>query len=294
MGEYTEQLDAQITSLLRVRGRVSADDLAGVSAEDAVAFLMRYAELHAAESDVLFDGCSLVKAVSGVPLANGCDGTGLDGTERFELPADAPPLESPTDAVAHYTGSSALDVKASAGFSAALWLVPIVFAVIGGAVAWFMLRDIDRKRARDMFLVGIVSTVVQVVLGFAGPALLGGPTLPVGSSLLPGKTSTAWPVDANGDLAFYYFGSPASEAGKQMSPVVDRLSAEYTGLIDFTVYPDVDSNPVVSRFAVAQGVRSVPAMVLVSATGVEIARWQGVQPEAALRMSFDKALSEQQ
>jgi hypothetical protein len=293
MGEYTAQLDAQITSLLNLRGRVSADDLAGISAEDAVGFLSRYAEVHAGEADVLFDGHSLVSAASEAPLSGGYAGADAADAERFDL-RDLPPIESPTDAVAHYAGTSALDTKTSAGFSAALWLVPVVFAVLGGAVAWFMLRDIDRKRARDMFVVGIVSTVLQLVLGLGIPALMGGPKLPTESSLLPGRTSTPWPVDTDGQLALYYFGTPASEAGKQMSVVVDRLSSEYTGLIDFTIYADVASSPAVSRYAVEQGVKSEPTMVLVSATGVEIARFKGVQSEVALRTSFDKALSEQQ
>ncbi|MDZ4179439.1 MAG: thioredoxin family protein [Coriobacteriia bacterium] len=74
-----------------------------------------------------------------------------------------------------------------------------------------------------------------------------------------------------------------------MKPVVDRLSKEYAGTIEFVVYPDVNSRDDIRQFAGAQRVSAVPTMVLVSAEGTELRRLVGSLPEEDLRRVLDSA-----
>jgi thioredoxin-like negative regulator of GroEL len=74
-----------------------------------------------------------------------------------------------------------------------------------------------------------------------------------------------------------------------MKPVVDRLSREYAGKVDFVVYGDVNADQAVSRFSSTQGVRVVPTMVLVDSQGREAKRILGSVPEAELRQALDAA-----
>jgi thioredoxin-like negative regulator of GroEL len=74
-----------------------------------------------------------------------------------------------------------------------------------------------------------------------------------------------------------------------MKPVVDRLSKEYEGTIEFVVYPDVNSRDDIRQFTAAQRVSAVPTMVLVSAEGTELRRLVGSLPEEDLRRVLDSA-----
>jgi len=46
-----------------------------------------------------------------------------------------------------------------------LWYVaPILFAILGGAVAWFVNKDKDPQKARSFLIVGVAMTVVNIIL----------------------------------------------------------------------------------------------------------------------------------
>ena len=54
-----------------------------------------------------------------------------------------------------------------------LWfLLPIVFNVFGGIVAYFVIRDDDPKRAKSCLLLGIILAAIPVLL-FVVPILIG-------------------------------------------------------------------------------------------------------------------------
>ncbi len=59
-----------------------------------------------------------------------------------------------------------------------LWfLLPIVFNVVGGIVAYFVIRDDDPKKARSCLLLGIILAAIPVLL-FVMPILIGITILP--------------------------------------------------------------------------------------------------------------------
>ena len=84
-----------------------------------------------------------------------------------------------------------------------LWLLPLVFGLIGGIIAWVIARDKNPTVARTMLVVGIVIWIVSACLFFSMGGALGGLAGTTGGG---GATNTAWP--ATGQLTFYYFGTP--------------------------------------------------------------------------------------
>ncbi len=74
-----------------------------------------------------------------------------------------------------------------------------------------------------------------------------------------------------------------------MKPVVDRLEQEYSGAIDFYVYPDVNADAEVGQLADAHGISAVPTMVLVAKDGTEIDRIVGSLSESDFRARLDQA-----
>ncbi len=59
-----------------------------------------------------------------------------------------------------------------------LWfLLPIVFNVLGGIIAYFAIRDDDPKKARSCLLLGIILAAVPILL-FVVPVLVGIALLP--------------------------------------------------------------------------------------------------------------------
>jgi hypothetical protein len=59
-----------------------------------------------------------------------------------------------------------------------LWfLLPVVFNVLGGIVAYFVIRDDDPKKARSCLLLGIVLAAIPMLL-VAVPILIGITILP--------------------------------------------------------------------------------------------------------------------
>ena len=74
-----------------------------------------------------------------------------------------------------------------------------------------------------------------------------------------------------------------------MKPVVDRLANEYSGTIEFIIYPDTGADPRIGELANAQGITAVPTMVLVTPDGMEIDRIVGSLPEAEFRGRLESA-----
>ncbi len=44
------------------------------------------------------------------------------------------------------------------------YLLPIFFKVIGGVIAYFILRDDDPKKAKNCLLLGIALTAIEIIL----------------------------------------------------------------------------------------------------------------------------------
>ena len=51
------------------------------------------------------------------------------------------------------------------GVSAAWWLLPIFFSVIGGIIAWVCVKDTDPRMAKNCLILGIILTVVPFAIG---------------------------------------------------------------------------------------------------------------------------------
>jgi len=66
------------------------------------------------------------------------------------------------------------------------FLLPILFNVIGGVIAFFVIREDDPKKARNCLLLGIVLAVIPFLL-FVVPILIGISLFPhMGSPVMPG------------------------------------------------------------------------------------------------------------
>jgi len=50
------------------------------------------------------------------------------------------------------------------GVSAAWWMLPIFFSVIGGIIAWVCVKDTDPRMAKNCLILGIVITVVPFLI----------------------------------------------------------------------------------------------------------------------------------
>ena len=48
--------------------------------------------------------------------------------------------------------------------SAAWWLLPIFFAIIGGIIAWACIRDRDPRMAKNNLILGIILTVLPIIV----------------------------------------------------------------------------------------------------------------------------------
>jgi hypothetical protein len=44
------------------------------------------------------------------------------------------------------------------------YLAPIILAILGGALAWFVNKDKDPEKARNFLIVGVVMTVINYLL----------------------------------------------------------------------------------------------------------------------------------
>lgn len=59
-----------------------------------------------------------------------------------------------------------------------LWfLLPIFFSVIGGVIAYFIIKDDDPRKAKNCLLLGIILTAISLAI-FVVPILIGISLLP--------------------------------------------------------------------------------------------------------------------
>ena len=48
-----------------------------------------------------------------------------------------------------------------------LWyLLPILFGIIGGVIAWFVIKDNDPKKAKNCIYLGLVLLAINIIFGF--------------------------------------------------------------------------------------------------------------------------------
>lgn len=71
-----------------------------------------------------------------------------------------------------------------------------------------------------------------------------------------------------------------------MKPVVDRLSEEYEGVVEFRLY-DVDKDEEGAELMRRYGVQYVPTFVFVGSDGVEVDRAVGEVSEEQMRRMLD-------
>lgn len=55
--------------------------------------------------------------------------------------------------------------------SGAWYLLPIFFTVIGGVIAYFVIKEDDPKKAKNCLYLGIILTVIGVILSAASAAI---------------------------------------------------------------------------------------------------------------------------
>ena len=48
-----------------------------------------------------------------------------------------------------------------------LWyLLPLLFGIIGGVIAWFVIKDNDPKKAKNCLYLGLVLLIIEILFGF--------------------------------------------------------------------------------------------------------------------------------
>jgi len=49
-----------------------------------------------------------------------------------------------------------------------LWyLLPIIFGIIGGVIAWFVIKEDDPIKAKNCLKLGLVILIINIVFGFS-------------------------------------------------------------------------------------------------------------------------------
>jgi len=89
------------------------------------------------------------------------------GREMADNAVFCPNCGAPVRGVAT-TAATATPWKPVQQVSAAWYLVPLFFGIIGGIIAWAVNKDKDPKRARNLLIFGLVWTLVPIIIiGFA-------------------------------------------------------------------------------------------------------------------------------
>jgi hypothetical protein len=90
-----------------------------------------------------------------------------------------------------------------------LWyLLPILFGIIGGIIGYFLIRDRDRRMAKNVIICAIAILVVQIILSFSILAFYGltapsGELKPQASGFENVYIISPWEVRPDGNLKFY-------------------------------------------------------------------------------------------
>jgi xanthine/uracil permease len=49
-----------------------------------------------------------------------------------------------------------------------LWyLLPIIFGIFGGIIAWFVIRDDDPKKASNCLWLGVILIIIEIIFGWS-------------------------------------------------------------------------------------------------------------------------------
>lgn len=198
MTEYNQRIDEQISDILRREGLVAPDGLPGLSEEDGERLLRHYVQAHSAEVPLLLDERGLTWA----PAANAAAPIAEGG---------APPVValSPVDQVLAAPSGKALLDSAAAGppVNRALWLLPLSLGLVGGLLAWIVVRESNPRVAKSLLLTGAAIQLVSVCVGVAFGSALG----PTFERLVPGARSSGgsavWTASETGRPTFHYFGT---------------------------------------------------------------------------------------
>lgn len=184
MPEYTPSIDAQISESLRFHGRVLPSDLAGIDDAEAVLHLQRYLEIHGGET----------------PLEI------RDGVLTWAQRREAAPKPSPVDQVlAAPQGKALLDTPPSGSpVSPGYWALPALMGLIGGIIAWLLVKDENPRVARSMLVLGVLLQLSTACIGFA---LALGPLSSLDSVSRSDADAASWPASASGKPTLYYFGT---------------------------------------------------------------------------------------
>lgn len=154
MAEYSAGIEEQITSTLRSKGSVTADEIPGILPDEAVRFLRRYAAEHAAEGLVVDGSVLCAKPAAADSIAPGAP-RGVVASPVEQVLA-APP------------GRALLDpAPADRPVSKWMWALPLALGAIGGVVAWLLSRDESPRTARNLFVTGVAVTVLTTCLPLA-------------------------------------------------------------------------------------------------------------------------------
>jgi len=203
MAEYTPALEAHLIERLRTAGFATAEDLPGLSPEEAADILRRFAERWSHTGALDFDGATL-RAVPPAPQPQPAVAPPVASPEAPATPPVVYPTLSPVDQVLSSAGQrSALDTPPSESAPKALWLLPVAFGLLGGLGAWLVARHESPRSARRMFVLGgVVQLVTACMLAMVAPGITG-----MFGSGGPMPASASWPPMASGKPAFYYFGT---------------------------------------------------------------------------------------
>lgn len=197
MAEYTQAVDAQISRLLSLKGRVTPDMIAGFDPTEATGLLKRYVEVHASDVALVIDDGALTWASVASPAAPAPDTSGQ--------PQVAPALSPVDQVVGMERGASLLDTKPAGGkVSGWLWLLPLSFGVLGGAIAWAVAKGTNRQVASALMWAGVAVTVVSA-LAFVGMGRAISPQL--SAQMGAPAAGVTWPASETGKPVFYYFGT---------------------------------------------------------------------------------------
>lgn len=197
--EYTKSIEAQIAEALRLRGRIGVDGIAGIDEEDARRFLVIYHDAHSAEPGLAFDGNTLVLRTEV-----------REPAPQAVSPATDPVRPSPVEQVlAAPQGKSMLDSAVTGPpVSKWFWALPLSLGVLGGVIAWLIVRDTNPRVAKNLLVTGVVVQVLTSCMSCVlASAVQSNPALrSIAESTRGG--SVAWPASASGRPVFYYFGTP--------------------------------------------------------------------------------------
>ena len=209
MPDLTPAADRYISATLRRDGRVPMEALDWVPEHERAELLQQYCLTHEGEFPVRYEnGMLTLEAATAGP-----------GSVAVPIPAEvAMPPAPPPDPVpagpsitpmppiygGPGTGKALLDSKPAARpVSGWLYLLPLLFGLLGGIAGWLIVREENPRGARNVLVVGVTVSVLSFCLSLAIAGSMG--------SLLSGMSasSTSWPATgaATGRPALYYFGT---------------------------------------------------------------------------------------